>query len=116
MLPGYIGFALSVDEPGRQAVWPIAIAGLLLLAGALIRRVPPTLAVMSRRALAALTGLATLIALYLLCMGGVALKVALAAQMSEVTFYRRTLQQFALLEAAEVGIRKCSPARGRNNA
>jgi hypothetical protein len=99
--PHYITFALSLEELAREAVWPIAVAGLLLIAGALIRRVPPKLAAVSRRALAVLTGLVTLIALYLLCMGGVALKVAVAHQMSEITFYRRTLQQFALLEAAE---------------
>ena len=101
VLPGYIGFALSLDEAAIEAVWPIAVAGLLLVAGALIRRVPPKVAVVSRRALAVFTALVTLLTLYLLCMGGVALKVAAADQMSEVTYYRRTLQQFALQEAAE---------------
>lgn len=101
VLPRYITFAFSLEEPAFEAKWLIAFAGLLLLAGALFRRVPPKLAVVSRRALAVLTSMVTLVALYLLCMGALALKVGMADQSNEVTFYRRTLQQFALLESAE---------------
>jgi hypothetical protein len=53
------------------------------------------------RALALLAGVVACLAIYLLCSGGVAYKLATRDQLGETKFYKRTLEQFALLEAAQ---------------
>lgn len=100
-VPAFFAPALSIQTVCYHAVVPIAVGGGVCLVLAWLGRGPARLVIAARTALALLSGLVAGLALYLLGSGGVAYKLASIDQVRETKFYKQTLDQFALLEAAQ---------------
>lgn len=101
-VPQFCSVALGPWLPDVDLVLALLItAGVVLLVGALLHPKHARLTSLARTGLAVLTGAVTLLALYLLVAGYVAMMMATTAQTRELNFYRRELEEFALLEAAE---------------
>lgn len=110
-LPAFFDFAGYLKAPCFAAVYPIGFVGLGLLVVALLPRGPVQLITVSRVALPWLAWLIAIIAIYFLSSAGVACKLAIGAQYSENSIYRHTLEQFALLEAAQGRLAKLREMR-----
>jgi hypothetical protein len=100
-VPAFFAQAFHIQTVCYHLVVPIAVSGSVFLIAALLGRGPARLVATARMALAILAGLVACISLYLLGSAGVAFKLASGDQMAETKFYKRTLDQFALLEAAQ---------------
>lgn len=100
-IPALFSFGLIIRSQSYHFVYPIAFAGLVMLGVALLRRGSPRFVSICGAALPRLAGVVACFAIYLLGSGGVAWKLASLDQYRETRFYRQTLEQFALLEAAQ---------------
>lgn len=105
-IPAFFEFALHIDSACFHSLTPLAIIGAAILVVALLRRGPARLVSFCQNALPLLAGFSTCLAIYLLSSGGGACKLAIGDQMRETTFYKRTLEQFALLETAQGRLEK----------
>lgn len=100
-VPAFFAQAFHIQTLCYHSVVPIAVGGSVFLVIALLGRGPARLVATSQMALAILSGLVACISLYLLSSAGVAFKLAGGDQRAETKFYKQTLEQFALLEAAQ---------------
>jgi hypothetical protein len=100
-IPTYFQPAILAWQGLFQISVPIAISGMALLVVALINR-GPAIFLLCCRGLLYFLGTATpIVALYALVAGGVVGRLALVRREMEVTFYKRSLDHFALLETAQ---------------
>lgn len=100
-VPSYFRWAFETYLPFSHAVGPLAFVGALLFVFALLGRRMPRMSAFSRSALMTLAIAVACLTVYLLGSGGLAYKLASTDQLQEVKFYKRTLEDFALLESAE---------------
>lgn len=100
-LPAFFDAAFHISSACYHSVVPIAVAGGAFFFVGLIGRGPARLVTACRTALAILSGLVACLSLYLLSSGGVGYKIASGYQLIETQFYKRTLDEFAILETAE---------------
>lgn len=100
-VPVFFAQAFTIQRVCYSLVVPMAVGGVVFLIVALLGRGPARLVAISRRALAMLSVFVACLSLYLLSSAGVAYKLASLDQMAETKFYKQTLEQFALLEAAQ---------------
>ena len=100
-VPAFFAQAFTIHSACFHLVIPITVVGCVLLVVALLGRGPARWIAISRRVLAVLAGFVACLALYLLSSAGVAFKLASLDQMRETRFYKQSLEQFVLLEAAE---------------
>lgn len=100
-VPAFFAQAFPIHTVCFHLVVPVAVCGCVFLVVALLGRGPARLIAASRRALALLAGFVACLSLYLLSSAGVAFKLASLDQTRETKIYKQTLDQFALLEAAQ---------------
>lgn len=110
-IPAFFDFALRIQRPSFHAVYPLAIVGVVLFAVALLRRGRVGLVRACLTALPLMAGSVACVSIYLLCSAGVAYKIASGAQLGETAVYKRTLERFALLEAAQGRLEKLREMR-----
>ncbi len=100
-VPAFFAQAFPISHACYHTAVQIAVVGCIFLVVALLGRGPARLIAVSQRALAVLSGFVACLSLYLLSSAGVAFKLASLDQMRETKIYKQTLDQFALLEAAQ---------------
>jgi hypothetical protein len=100
-VPAFFNGAIPIGKVCSHLLYPLEFTGFALLVGALLRRKLPRTAAACQTALSVLAGVVASLSIYLLGSGGIAQKLASGGQYSEIKFYKRTLEEFALLEAAE---------------
>ncbi len=100
-MPGVIQFGLSVYSTSFQCIHPVAGFGLAVLIVALIGKGPKQLVRFCREAFPVFCILIACFSIYLGMVAGVASVLAADDLRVKASFQRRTLEQFALLEAAE---------------
>jgi hypothetical protein len=112
-IPALFNFAIPVGSACFHLVYPLAFIGFALLVAALFRRRLPRLAAACQTGLRLLAGVVAGLSIYLLGSGGVAYKLASTDQLREIMSYKRTFEEFALLEAAEGRFEKLASRRSQ---
>jgi hypothetical protein len=100
-VPVYFKCAIPIGKACYYSLYPLEFTGFALLVGALLRRKLPRIAAVCQTALSVLAGVVASLSIYVLGSGGIAYKLASDDQALEIKFYKKTLEEFALLEAAE---------------
>ena len=101
VVPAYFMPAFWMEDVLDKLFTPIVVAGCVLFIIALFVPGPPRLIANCRKAFGILTGVIVCLSLYLLGSAGVGSLQAYSGQRRETREYRETLQEFALLEAAQ---------------
>jgi len=99
--PEYFRFAFTISDACLESVCPLAITGIVLLLVALVGKGPARLLSACRVVLAMLAGAVSILSAYLLCSGGLGMKVANTAELGRIHAYEITLNHFVLLEATQ---------------
>lgn len=100
-VPPFFGFALRISRPFLDAVFPALIIGGIFFVSTFLRQRFPQFAAFSQSAFYILGILAACLSIYLLGSAGLAFKLTSSDQFRETRFYKRALDDFALLESAE---------------
>lgn len=99
-VPSYFRWAFDIYDVPLHAVRPLAVVGAMLFIFALLGRKMLRMSAFARPALTTLAVTVSCLTIYLLGSGGLAYKLASSDQLREIKFYKRTLEDFALLESA----------------